>query len=240
MSIQQSGTQIVGQYALGLLLEICSHYGHHDETVKSGKWENNDDWCYWDYPMIELYGKTAGIIGLGRIGQATAKLLNALDMKVLAYDAYQSEAGAKLAEYVSLDELFAQSDAIFLHCPLFPETEGMINKENIAKMKDGVILINNSRGQLVVEQDLADTLNSGKFMLLVLILFLLSRSRGIIHFSRLKTASSLRISPGLLRLPDRGSWISRLIISRLFWMVIRLTELTNRFFSVFRFPMYDV
>ena len=130
MSIQQSGTQIVGQYALGLLLEICSHYGHHDETVKAGKWENNDDWCYWDYPMIELYGKTAGIIGLGRIGQATAKLLNALDMKVLAYDAYQSEAGAKFAEYVSLDELFAQSDVIFLHCPLFPETEGMINKED--------------------------------------------------------------------------------------------------------------
>lgn len=130
MSIQQSGTQIVGQYALGLLLEICSHYGHHDETVKAGKWENNDDWCYWDYPMIELYGKIAGIIGLGRIGQATAKLLNALDMKVLAYDAYQSEAGAKLVEYVSLDELFAQSDVIFLHCPLFPETEGMINKEN--------------------------------------------------------------------------------------------------------------
>ena len=124
--------------------------------------ENNADWCYWDYPMIELYGKTAGIIGLGRIGQATAKLLNALDMKVLAYDAYQSEAGAKLAEYVSLDELFAQSDVIFLHCPLFPATEGIINKENIAKMKDGVILINNSRGQLVVEQDLADALNSGK------------------------------------------------------------------------------
>lgn len=88
MSIQQSGTQIIGQDALGLLLEICSHYGHHDETVKAGKWENNDDWCYWDYPMIELYGKTAGIIGLGRIGQATAKLLNALNMKVLAYDVY--------------------------------------------------------------------------------------------------------------------------------------------------------
>ena len=162
VNVPTYGTQIVGQYALGLLLEICSHYGHHDETVKAGKWENNDDWCYWDYPMIELYGKTAGIIGLGRIGQATAKLLNALDMKVLAYDAYQSEAGAKLAEYVSLDELFAQSDVIFLHCPLFPETEGMINKENIAKMKDGVILITNSRGQLVVELDLADALNSGK------------------------------------------------------------------------------
>jgi len=156
------GTQIVGQYAVGLLLEICSHYGHHDKTVKEGKWETNDDWCYWDYPMIELYGKTAGIIGLGRIGQATAKILGALNMKVIAYDAFQSDAGRQVAEYVPLDTLLAQSDVIFLHCPLFPETEGIINRENIAKMKDGVILINNSRGQLVVEQDLADALNSGK------------------------------------------------------------------------------
>ena len=162
VNVPTYGTQIVGQYALGLLLEICSHYGHHDQTVKEGRWENNADWCYWDYPMIELYGKTAGIIGLGRIGQATAKLLNALDMKVLAYDAHEKEEGRKLAEYVSLDKLLERSDVIFLHCPLFPETEGIINKENISKMKDGVILINNSRGQLVVEQDLADALNSGK------------------------------------------------------------------------------
>ena len=112
--------------------------------------------------MIELDGKTAGIIGLGRIGQATAKILNSMEMKVLAYDAHQSESGKQLAEYVELDELLAKSDVIFLHCPLFPSTEGIINKENIAKMKDGVILINNSRGQLVVEQDLADALNSGK------------------------------------------------------------------------------
>ena len=156
------GTQIVGQYAVGLLLEICSHYGHHAQTVQEGRWENCEDWCYWDYPMIELYGKTAGVIGLGRIGQATAKILNALDMKVLAYDAFESEAGKKLAQYVDLDTLLKESDVIFLHCPLFPSTEGMINKETIAKMKDGVILINNSRGQLVVEQDLADALNSGK------------------------------------------------------------------------------
>ena len=112
--------------------------------------------------MIELYGKTAGIIGLGRIGQATARILNAMDMKVLAYDSFPSEAGKKLAEYVDLDTLLARSDVIFLHCPLFPDTQGIINKENISKMKDGVIIINNSRGQLVVEQDLADALNSGK------------------------------------------------------------------------------
>ena len=162
MNVPTYGTQIVGQYAVGLLLEICSHYQHHSDTVKAGKWQNNADWCYWDYPMIELYGKTAGIIGLGRIGQATAKILNAMSMKVLAYDTYQSDSGKAVAEYVDLDTLLAQSDVIFLHCPLFPSTEGIINKKNIAKMKDGVILINNSRGQLVVEQDLANALNSGK------------------------------------------------------------------------------
>ena len=156
------GTQIVGQYAVGLLLEICSHYGYHAQTVAEGKWQNNVDWCYWDYPMIELYGKTAGIIGLGRIGQSSARILKAIGMDVIAYDTFQSEAGKQVAKYVELDELLQKSDVIFLHCPLFPATEGIINKDNIAKMKDGVILINNSRGQLVVEQDLADALNSGK------------------------------------------------------------------------------
>lgn len=162
VNVPTYGTQIVGQYAVGLLLEICSHYQYHADTVKAGRWQNNPDWCYWDFPMIELYGKTAGVIGLGRIGQATARILKSMDMRVLAYDAFQSEAGKALAEYVELDALLAESDVIFLHCPLFPATQGMINKNNIAKMKDGVIIINNSRGQLVVEQDLADALNSGK------------------------------------------------------------------------------
>ena len=162
LNVPTYGTQIVGQYAVGLLLEICAHYGHHSDTVKAGRWERNADWCYWDHPMIELCGKTAGIIGLGRIGQATAKILNALDMNVVAYDAHPTESGRKLARYVELEELFASSDVIFLHCPLFPETEGIICRENIEKMRDGVIIINNSRGQLIVEQDLADALNSGK------------------------------------------------------------------------------
>lgn len=162
LNVPTYGTQIVGQYAVGLLLEICAHYGHHSDTVKAGRWERNADWCYWDHPMIELCGKTAGIIGLGRIGQATAKILNALDMNIVAYDAHPTESGRKLARYVELEELFASSDVIFLHCPLFPETEGIICRENIEKMRDGVIIINNSRGQLIVEQDLADALNSGK------------------------------------------------------------------------------
>lgn len=162
MNVPAYGTRAVAQYAVGLLLEICAHYGHHDATVKAGKWERNADFCYWDYPIIELCGKTAGIIGFGRIGQATAKILNALGMRVLAYGSRPTEEGGKLASYVELPALLQESDVIFLHCPLFPETEGMINKNTISKMKDGVILINNGRGQLVVEQDLADALNSGK------------------------------------------------------------------------------
>lgn len=162
VNVPTYGTQIVGQYALGMLLEICSHYGYHSQTVKDGKWSNCPDWCYWDYPMIELFGKTAGIIGLGRIGQVTARLLNALGMKVLACDVYKNEACKEFVDYVTLDELFMHSDVIFLHCPLLPETKGIINKTNINKMKNGVIIINNSRGQLVIESDLAEALNSGK------------------------------------------------------------------------------
>lgn len=156
------GTDAVGQFAIALLLEICHHIGHHSEAVKEGRWEHNDDWCFWDYPLIELYGKTMGVIGLGRIGQSTARIAGAMGMKVVAYDAFQSEAGKAVAEYVDLDTLLKTSDVIALHCPLFPETNGIINKDNIAKMKDGVIIINNSRGPLIVEQDLADALNSGK------------------------------------------------------------------------------
>lgn len=162
MNVPAYGTQIVGQYAVGLLLEICSHFADHDRAVKEGRWENNTDWCFWDYPMIELYGKTAGIIGLGRIGQSTARILKAMDMRVLAYNPSRSEEGRQVAEYVDMDTLLGESDVIFLHCPLFPSTEGMINRDSIAKMKDGVILINNSRGGLIVEQDLADALNNGK------------------------------------------------------------------------------
>ena len=162
MNVPVYGTDNVSQYAVSLLLEVCSHIGEHSRSVYAGEWASNVDWCYWHYPMIEVSGKTAGIIGLGRIGVNTAKILKAMNVNVIAYDAYQSEAGKAVADYVSLDELLSRSDFIFLHCPLFPATQGIINAENIAKMKDGVILINNSRGPLVVEQDLTDALESGK------------------------------------------------------------------------------
>ncbi len=156
------GTASVGQYAIALLLEVCHHIGHHSKTVFEGKWQNHIDWCYWDYPLIELDGKTAGIIGFGRIGQTTGRIAKALGMNVIAYDLYPNESGKAIAEYVDLETVLAQSDVLFLHCNLTPENTGLINKENIAKMKDGAILINNSRGQLIDEQDVTDALNSGK------------------------------------------------------------------------------
>lgn len=156
------GTASVAQHAIALLLEICNRVQHHSEAVKSGRWASCPDWCFWDYPLMELDGKTMGIIGFGRIGQATGRIAKALGMRVLASGSRPTEAGRAIAEYTDLDTLLQSSDVIALHCPLFPETAGMINRDSIAKMKDGVILINNSRGGLVVEQDLADALNSGK------------------------------------------------------------------------------
>ena len=161
-NIPTYGTTAVAQMVMALLLEACHHVGAHSAAVKNGDWTKNIDWCFWNYPLIELAGKTMGIIGFGRIGQATAKIATAFGMKILAFDAHRNEAGEKLAEYVTLDELLANSDVISLHCPLFPETEGMINEKTIAKMKDGVIIINTSRGPLIVEKDLAKALQDGK------------------------------------------------------------------------------
>lgn len=161
-NIPTYGTAAVGQFAIAMLLEICHHVAHHSEAVHQGRWESNADWCFWDYPLIELADKTMGIIGFGRIGQQTGRIAKAMGMNILAYDSFQSDSGREIGTYVDLDTLLAQSDVIALHCPLFPETQGIINKETIAKMKDGVILLNNSRGPLIVEQDLADALYSGK------------------------------------------------------------------------------
>ena len=162
VNVPTYGTASVSQYSIALLLEICHHIGHHDQSVHAGNWANNADWCYWDYPLIELEGKTMGIIGFGRIGQAEGRIARALGMRVLAYDLYPSDSGRAIGAYVDLDTLYRQSDVISLPCNLTPENTRMINKDSIAKMKDGVILINNARGQLIDEQDVADALNSGK------------------------------------------------------------------------------
>jgi glycerate dehydrogenase len=157
------GTSAVAQFTFALLLELCHHAGAHAEAVKNGDWTKSVDFCFWNYPLIELAGKTMGLIGFGRIGQATAKVAQALGLNILAYDSFENpELVSDTCKYVPLDKLLSDSDIISLHCPLFESTKGLINKESIAKMKDGVMIINTSRGPLVVEQDLCDALNSGK------------------------------------------------------------------------------
>ena len=162
-NVPNYGGYSVSQFAIALMLEACLHIGHHNQTVHDGKWQNGNEWCYWDYPLIELAGKTYGLLGCGKIGYHTAEAAKGLGMHVITYDKYPSQAARDLGvEFVELDDLFARSDVLGLQMPLMEFNTGIIRKENIAKMKDGVILINNSRGQLVVEQDLADALNSGK------------------------------------------------------------------------------
>ncbi len=154
------GTAAVAQFAIAMLLEICHHVAHHSDSVHSGGWEGNIDWCYWDYPLIELDKKTMGIIGFGRIGRQTGRIAKAMGMRILAYDKNETDEGREIGEYTDLDTLLAASDVIALHCPLFPDTQGIINAGTIAKMKDGVIILINSRVPLIVEQDLAFALNS--------------------------------------------------------------------------------
>jgi glycerate dehydrogenase len=162
-NIPTYGTSAVAQFTFALLLELCHHAGYHSEAVKNGDWTKSADFCFWNYPLIELAGKNMGLIGFGRIGQATAKIAQAFGLNVLAFDSYQNPALlSDTCRYVSLDELLANSDIISLHCPLSDSTKEIINKNTISKMKNGVMIINTSRGPLVDEQDLCDSLNSGK------------------------------------------------------------------------------
>lgn len=153
------GTDCVAQFTIALLLEICHHIGHHDREVKKGRWENSIDWCFWDFPLIELTNKTIGIFGFGRIGRKTAEIAKALGMNVMVYTRRIKDDQWK---YVSKEELFSSSDILSLHVPLTDETREIINRDTIGKMKDGVILINTSRGGLINEKDLASALDNGK------------------------------------------------------------------------------
>lgn len=150
-NIPTYGTYSVAQLTFSHILNIFSNVSKHVESVEKGEWEENPDWTYWKTDLSELYGKTMGIIGYGRIGKVIGNIAKAFGMNVLP-----------LGSNDSIDELLSRSDIISLHCPLTPETKEIINKDNIKKMKDGVVIINTSRGGLVNEQDLADALNSGK------------------------------------------------------------------------------
>jgi len=154
------GTNAVTQFTFSLLLEICNRVGHHDDAVHTGRWSTCGNFCFWDTPQMELYGKTLGIIGYGSIGQSVGRVAKAFGMRVRAYSRTQKPEFQD--DYANLDTVLAQSDIITLHCPMTPETDRIINKDTIAKMKDGAILINTGRGQLVDEQAAADALVSGK------------------------------------------------------------------------------
>ena len=155
-NIPAYGTQAVAQYTMALLLELCHHVGHHNQAVQEGRWTKGRDFCFWDYPLIELAGKTMGLIGFGRIAQAAAQIAQAFGMKVLACRASGGEGT------VSLETVLAQSDVISLHCPLTADNAEMINRESISLMKDGVLLVNTARGGLINEADLREALLSGK------------------------------------------------------------------------------
>lgn len=162
-NIPTYGTASVAQMAIALMLELCHHVGAHSEAVKIGEWSDNPDWSFWKYPLIELEGKMLGIIGFGRIGQATASIAKALGMRIMVHTPRPRKiSGLEDVEYVGLEKLFTHADFISLHCPLNPETKGMINRDSIAIMKDGVRIINTSRGPLIVEKDLAQALENEK------------------------------------------------------------------------------
>lgn len=158
------GTEAVSQYTMALLLELCHHVGEHSRSVKSGQWAASREFCYWNYPLIELAGKTLGIVGFGKIGQGVAKIARAFGMKIVTYNrsVIGPEALGEDIRQVDLKTLLAQSDVISLHCPLTPETQGLINAEAIKQMKSGVLLLNDSRGGLIVEEDLRQALMEGK------------------------------------------------------------------------------
>ena len=156
------GTQSVAQMAFAHILNLTQHVAHHADTVKAGRWAESDDWCYWDYPLIELMGLTLGVVGYGRIGRQSAAIGRALGMRVIAHDAYVEDSGDPDIAMVGLETLLRESDVVTLHCPLTPETENLMNAERLALMKPTAFLVNTSRGPLVDEPALAQALNEGR------------------------------------------------------------------------------
>jgi glycerate dehydrogenase len=162
-NIPTYGTHSVAQMVFAHILELCRHVQIHSDAVRNGEWSNCRDFCFWKTPQVELYGKTIGIVGFGNIGRQVGKIADAMGMKVIAYDKIANNPpDFEGFRWVNLEELFKESDVISLHCPLFPETKGMVNKNTLSLMKKTAFLINTSRGGLVVDQDLADALNDGQ------------------------------------------------------------------------------
>ncbi len=157
------GTYGVAQHTMGLLLELTQRCGAHDEAVKRGQWAESESWCFYNYPIIDLYGKTVGVIGMGMIGNAFANMVLPFGAEVLYYNPHRKpELENDHIHYAELSEIYEKCDIISMHCPLFPENTKMINEESIGKMKDGVIFLNTARGGLVDEDAMLKALKSGK------------------------------------------------------------------------------
>ena len=161
-NIPTYGTDAVAQFTFALLLEITSHVGLHNQLVHDGRWSSNPDFTFWAKPLMELQGKTLGLIGFGSIAKKVAEIGHAFSMNIIFYNHRPKTDLPNYVKQVSLEELYHQSDIISLHVPQTPETTEMINQEAISQMKDGVILINTARGGLISEKDVADALNDGK------------------------------------------------------------------------------
>lgn len=156
------GTASVVQMTFALLLELCQHVQNHSDSVRQGDWAASPDFCYWNYPLIELEGKTIGIIGFGSIGQKVADIATAFGMNIIGFSRTRSDQShRKNFKWAELNDLLKESDVVSVHCPLFPETQGIINKDSLRLMKRTAFFLNTSRGPLMVDQDLADALNEG-------------------------------------------------------------------------------
>lgn len=157
------GTASVAQLVFALLLELCHHVGVHDAATHAGEWSRSPDFSFWKTPLVELQDKTMGVVGFGRIGRRVAEIAVAMGMRVVAADEHRTNTpNWPSFRWCDVDELLSSADVVSLHCPLLPQTRGMINLASLSKMKPGAFLINTSRGPLVVEEDLADALNRGR------------------------------------------------------------------------------
>ena len=161
-NVPEYGTAAVAQMVFALILELAHRAGSHSDAVHAGRWSKTIDFCFWDFPLVELAGKTMGIVGYGRIGKAVARIARAFDMRVLAYDTGALSPDDPAIEAVGIDTLVRESDVVSLHCPLTPESEGMVNAERLAAMKPSAYLINTGRGPLVNEFDLAKALKENE------------------------------------------------------------------------------
>jgi len=162
-NVPSYGTASVVQMTFALLLELTLRTQRHSDAVMNGKWSRSPDFCFWDYPLVELAGKTLGIIGMGTIGSKVADVAAAFDLKVIGNSRTRTDQSHRANfTWVTIPELLEQADIVSIHCPLFPETRGLINKENLARMKPTAFLLNTSRGPIIVEEDLAEALNTGR------------------------------------------------------------------------------